>query len=43
MLVTKKWPFSGFCDNHAITTAEGEGRIGSDTTFVSIIVMADVT
>jgi hypothetical protein len=43
MAVTKKWPFSGFRDNHAITAAEGEGRIGSETTFVSRIVISDVT
>ena len=43
MAVTKKWPLSGFLDSHAITAEEGEGRIGSETTFVSRMVIADVT
>jgi hypothetical protein len=43
MAVTKKRPFSGFRDNHAITAGEGEGRIGSETTLVSRIVITNVT
>jgi len=43
MAVTKKWPFSGFRDNHAITAGDGEGRIGSKTTLVSRIVITNVT
>jgi hypothetical protein len=42
-VVTKKWPVSGFRDSHAITATEGEGRIGSEITFVSRITIAVVT